>query len=399
MLTERSKGGSIPRLPNIGYLDIALSEIGRGASFERIRQALLAYAERSKDSQISVGVRSHLSDNFTFWSPTQESLSELMRLGFVESESVPSNRDQVDRYRATTYNLTPTGTEVMNKLQTNDPKARAAFLDTLTIALAKIHPGFYSLIDVTNQFPLLIPEYTIEEINNLMSGGLGTQSINEDAISKMKLHWPEDVSLPIANNLNTEITEWLNRRFPRTKASKPSQKDITDTINDAIVAFVANARNVRLDPISFDVCMSWGIKLAVIEQSRYVEGWPGRTIWTTFKIQDGSINRRGFKEATNEVVNALLDGFKSVALAMSEGRASGFLPIHRVRAQAAFKARVNLRFVDVILSEILSGNLAAPYKVQVALGRATPPPPSEPIFVFQGRRFFDILISDKEDIK
>lgn len=399
MPTEKSKGWSIPRLPNIGYLDVALSEIGRGATFERIRQALLAYAKRSKDNQISVGARSPLSDNFTFWSPTQESLTELMRLDFVEPESVPSNRDQVDRHRANTYKLTAKGIDVMNKLQTNDPKARASFLDTLTTALAEIHPGFCSLIDVTNQFPLFVPEYTIDEINRLMSGGLGTQSISKDAILKMKLHWPEDVSLPVANNLTTEITEWLNRRFPRTKAIKPSQKDITDTVNYAIVAFVADVRNVRLDPISFDVCMSWGIKLAVIEQSRYIEGWPGRTIWGTFKVQDGSINRRGFREATNDVVDASLDGFKAVAVAMPEGRASGFLPIHKVRAQAAFKARVNLRFVDVILSEILNGNLDAPYTIQVALGRATPPPPSEPVFVFQGRRFFYILISDKEVIK
>jgi hypothetical protein len=61
-------------------------------------------------------------------------------------------------------------------------------------------------------------------------------------------------------------------------------------------------------------------------------------------------------------------------------------------------ARVNLRFVDIILRRILSGELKAPYEVQVALGRGTPPPRSEPVFVSDGRRFFDIMIIEKEEL-
>jgi hypothetical protein len=81
---------------------------------------------------------------------------------------------------------------------------------------------------------------------------------------------------------------------------------------------------------------------------------------------------------------------------MSDARASGYLPIFRVRAQAAFAARVNLRLVDLILARLLSGELQAPYQIQVALGRGTPPPRSEPVFVQGGRRFFDIMIVEKE---
>ena len=254
-------------------------------------------------------------------------------------------------------------------------------------------------MDVASQYPICIPEYTAELINRLISTGNASQALAEDALRYLTKHWPDTIEKPNQDALAKCITDSLTRRFPESRAIKPSQKDLLDTINDALVAFVAKSRNIRLDAISFNVCMSWGTQLAILEQSRYVEDWPGRTLWTTYRIENSAVVRRGFKEATKEIIQALAEGSKIVAAAMPDSRASGFLPIYRVRAQAAFKARVNLRLVDIVISKLLSDELTAPYNVQVALGRATPPPPSEPIFTFQTRRFFDILITDKEVAK
>src|SRR5439155_1291433 len=107
---------------------------------------------------------------------------------------------------------------------------------------------------------------------------------------------------------------------------------------------------------------------------------PGRAVWATARIQDHRICRRGFQQASDEVVAALETSFKRVADVMPDGKASGFLPIHRVRACAALSARVNLRLVNMILGQLLSGQRIAPYTVQVGRGGGTKPPPSEPIF-------------------
>jgi hypothetical protein len=393
------QGWAIPRFHRIGYLEVVLLEVSQKASFERIRQVLLQYTEQAGENQVSPGTGSRLMDEYTFWSPTQEALSELMHLGFLVQASVPSARQYVDSHRASTYELTPLGMAAADELRKRDPKARAAFLDKLTAAVVKAHPGFADLVEAAGEYPICIPEYTLESINRFIAIGNASQGLSEDALRRIMKHWPDTKDKPSVNDLNICITDALNRRFPECRAGKPSQKDLLDTINDALVSFVAKSRNIRLDAISFNVCMSWGAQLAILEQSRYVEDWPGRTIWTTYKIENSSVVRRGFKEATAEIIAGLVTGFKNVAAAMPDSRASGFLPIYRVRAQAAFKARVNLRLVDIVISKILSDELTAPYKIQVALGRATPPPPSEPIFTFQTRRFFDILITDKEEIK
>jgi hypothetical protein len=230
-----------------------------------------------------------------------------------------------------------------------------------------------------------------------MRDGGGSHRLAQDAISRMTAHWPEEVPNPSTEDLTSQITEALARRFPRSRVPRPSQKDVLDTVNGAILGFAARSRNIRLDSISFNVCMSWASQLALLEDSRYVEGWLGRTVWATAQIYDHRIDRRGFREAGDAVVKALAAGFKRVAEVTPEARASGYLPIHLVRAYAAFSARVNLRFVNMILGQLLVEQREAPYTVQVTLGRSTRPPPSEPVFTHQGRRFFELMITKKEE--
>jgi hypothetical protein len=387
-------GHSVPRLYKLSYLEVALRQIDEGANFDRIRQTLIAHAaQNAAERMILRGSR----DPHTFWSPTQESLAELMRLNFVRSETLPSERKYVDIYRNSTYELTPEGLQAAERLKRGDPHDRANFLDMLSIALAEAHPGFQYLLSAVERYPLCIPEYTLEKISRLTQEGSGTNALAEDAIARMTEHWPEGIGKPDAASMVSAITEALRRRFPPAGSRRPSQKDVLDTVDDAVLAFTARARNVRLDAISFNVCMSWASQLAVLEESRYVEDWHGRTVWVTAQIGAHTIRRRGFKEASDAVVEGLGEGFKKVAKAVPEPRSSGSLPIYRVRAQAAFAARVNLRFVDMVLARILSGDIETPYENPVvALGSGLKPPPSEPVFTYQGRRFFEIVITDRE---
>ena len=385
----------MPRLYKLGYLEVALVQIEQGASFERIRQALIGFAAAQKGGGQLVVYRTR--DPYTFWSPTQEAVSELMRLNLVMQAALPSERRYVDEYANATYELTSEGQEAARKLKAGTPSGRADFLDLLSVALFEAHPGFARLISEIEQDPLCIPEYTIEKISRLADQGSSTSRLAEDAIRRMTQHWPKGAPEPNGKDLVAGIAEALERRFPRTRMPKPSQKDVLDTIDDAILTFAARSRNIRLDAISFNVCMSWASQLAILEESRYVEDWPGRTVWATARIDGHQIHRTGFTESADDVADALVNAFRTVAQATPEAQASGYLPIFRVRAQAAFATRVNLRFVDKILERLLSGSLATPYTVRVALGRGTRPPPSEPIFTHKGRRFFEMSITEQEN--
>ena len=394
-MTNLQEGTSaVPRLHRLSHLEVVLLEAQRGASFERMREALLAATRNTSEGLSGTGVVSGLHDEYTYWSPTQEALSELMRLGWMVQAPVPSSRQYVDAYRASTYKVTAEGEEVLQVVSTNNGVAKAQYLDALTRSLAGTHPGFAQLIAVANEQPLLIPEYTQERISALNGSGALTASLARDVISRMVEHWPPDLAEPIEGDLAKSLDAALSRRFPKDRVRQPSQKDVLDTVDDAVLGFVAKARGIRLDPISFNVCMAWASQLAVLEQSRYVQGWPGRTVWATAHIGEHGISRRGFADAEEEVVAEIRNGFRDLLESTVEGRASGYLPIYRVRAQAAFVAKANLRLVDMILERILSGRIKASYEVKVALGRGTPPPRSERVFTHEGRRFFDILIID-----
>ena len=394
MTSLREGAFTVPRLPKLSHLEVILHEAHRGASFERMREALLASARNTAEGSPGTGVVSRLNDEYTYWSPTQEAISELMRLGWLEHAQVPSGRQYVDAYRATTYELTAAGEELVQALSTNNGVAKAQYLDMLTVSLAEAHPGFAQLIKVAGAHPLLIPEYTLERISSLNGSGALTSNLAGDVISRMIEHWPSDLPQPSEADLAQWLETALSRRFPKNRVRQPSQKDVLDTVDDAVLGFVAKARGIRLDAISFNVCMSWASQLAVLEQSRYVEGWPGRTVWATAYIGEHGIRRRGFREAQELVVTGIGDGFRDLAASTDEARASGYLPIYRVRAQAAFAAKVNLRLVDMVLEGILSSRIDAPYEVKVALGRGTPPPRSERVFTHEGRRFFDVMIVD-----
>lgn len=393
MIDSQDQTSAIPRLYKLSHLEVVLQEAYQGASFERMRQALLDYARRERD-QGGRGVLSQLHNEYTSWSPTQEALSELMRLGMMVRDQVPSGRQYVDAYRARTYQLTPSGREAAQALSRRDAVARAKFLDMLTVSLARVHPGFASLIAVVDEDPLFIPEYTLGRISGLKGDEPLTQKLAGDVISLVLDRWPQGTAEPSETNLAAWLDHALKRRFPTDRVRKPSQKDVLDTVNDAVLGFVVKARGIKLDPISFNVCMSWAGQLAVLEQSRYVERWPGRTVWATACIRDSRIHRRGFHEAETKVLRELKGAFRSVAAGTPHAGASGYLPIYRVRAQVAFATKVNHRLVDFILRKILSGEIETPYEVKVALGRGTPPPTSERVFTHDGRRFFDIMITE-----
>src|SRR6267143_693860 len=164
VIPMQQDGHSVPRLHKLTYLEVALRHIAETASFERIRQALIAHAAQSATERMILrGSR----DPNTFWSPTQEALAELMRLGFVRQETLPSERKYVDLYRASTYELTPEGARAAERLKTGRAQDRADFLDMLSVALAEAHPGFQDLLSAVETHPLCIPEYTLEKISKL----------------------------------------------------------------------------------------------------------------------------------------------------------------------------------------------------------------------------------------
>jgi hypothetical protein len=72
--------------------------------------------------------------------------------------------------------------------------------------------------------------------------------------------------------------------------------------------------------------------------------------------------------------------------------ASPYLPIHAVRAQAAFETGVTRALVDLIVEEMADGDRPMGADVQVHIG-TTSLPNSEPAFRHHGRRRLEMTMS------
>src|SRR4051812_26625025 len=87
---------SIPRVQHVPYLHAILEGVAAGLTFDalrrRLREVALELAQRNEGRVTAA----RLEDAFTFWSPTAEALGELMHLGLLDQQPLPSRRAAVD---------------------------------------------------------------------------------------------------------------------------------------------------------------------------------------------------------------------------------------------------------------------------------------------------------------
>ena len=194
--------------------------IAAGLTFDglrgRLREVSVDSARRFQGRVTS----SRISDSHTFWSPTADSVEEVMRLGFVERRALPSKRANVDAHRDATYSLTALGRETITQTGNDD----SAFRRIVTPLLLKQHPYFSGLCAVLAEQPLLIPEYTEEELKALKLGTSSwTAALGADVAERVERATP-GVSAS-AETITSRVRDGL-KRF--SGGADPSARDILD---------------------------------------------------------------------------------------------------------------------------------------------------------------------------
>jgi hypothetical protein len=384
---------TIPRVIHVAYFQETLTGIVAGETFDglrhRLRQVSNELSRRAGNSPAS----SRVADEFTLWSPTADAVGELMRLGLVERQPLPSKRVHVDAHRETTYALTSLGREVVGRAG----EAITSLTGELTPLLIQQHPYLASLCRALSEQPLLAPEYTEEDLKEFRQGEKSPAArLGEDAARRMADAMPgADVT---AEAVTAQVRQALKKRFPQ--GAQPTAKEVLDTMNDALVVAALESRGLRFDAITFNVLASWGRQLFIFDESRYVHGRPGRSVWATADVEaadDGSyaVARRGLSAYGGAVAEALAASYRHLADAMSEERGGHvkypYLDIFRVRALTAFRLRVSAALVDRVIAEVASGEREVPYRVELQLGTSNWPS-SEPAFRLGSRRYYVMLI-------
>jgi hypothetical protein len=387
---------TIPRVQHVAYFQSALSGIAEGETFDalrlRIRQVSNELSRRRGDSPAA----SRVADEFTVWSPTKDSINELMLLGLVERRPLPSKRVHVDAHREMTYTLTALGHEIINKAGGSDASLRGE----LTPLLIQQHPYLSSLCDALAEEPLLAPEYTEEDLKTFrQDDGSPVELLAADAADRMRRSMPK--AEVTTGSVAAQIRLALKRRFPH--GATPTAKDLLDTTNDALAVSALEGRGLRFDAITFNVLTNWGRQLFIFDESRYVHARVGRSVWATADVSTGEggvrVGRRGLSAYGDRVAEELAATYRDLADAMSEemgGHAVKFpyIEIFRVRALTAFRLRVSAALVDRVVAEIASGERAAPFRLELQLGTSNWPS-SEPAFKLGSRRYYVVLIKSE----
>jgi hypothetical protein len=383
---------TIPRLQQIlPHMREQIVGLRDGATFEGSRQRYSATVEKLALQGIGRRTASRVGDKDAYWAPTAEVLIEAIRLGFVERQQVPSARRYVEAHRDRRYVLTPLGRELADLAQ-NDI---AAFCDWLAAAIYEAHAYFRVLIRKLQATPIACPEVTESEVDSAGRAGRGTHYWAEYVTEKLRPQIASTAGVDAAAVKQT-IVSTVRRRFGTDGEAKPTTKALTQAINDAFSVAAFAAHGLPIGATDIDILKSWGSQLRVLDQSRYVSGFDGfNLIWLAADIEESdsvSISRRDIKRYELDIAKAVIEAYRSQAETADTSLSAPYIPIFKVRADAAYRCRVTRALVDLVIEQLSKGAIPEiPIQVLLHLG-TTRQPVSEPLYRRGGSRRYELTI-------
>lgn len=402
LMADPAVTDTIPRLhqlvPHMSDFLVRSSEGGR--SFEDARRGYAGTVARLAAAGLGRQTASRLSDADAYWAPTAELLQEAMRVGFVQRRPLPSSRKNLAGHRDASFELTDAGREAARLAG----ESAAEFASRLADAAIGAHPYLRSLLVLLEQGPLVCPEVREGQMESSAREGRDTRYWADWAADLINSKTKADVATTAG--VLAEMQQAATKRFGIKPNPKPSKKALSEAFNDAFAAASLRARGLPIGANNLKVLKAWGSQLRLFDQSRYVPAYPeANVIWLGSDLirQDGVVTdavRRGLAHHGQSVARALVYAYGR----QSQGRTSDlismpYLPIHEVRAEAAFDCRVTRALADLVLERLAEGAYAE-LGVQVWLHLSGGEvPESEPIYRRGGSRRFSMTITNmnKED--
>jgi hypothetical protein len=405
-----------------------LTGLSERPTFEDTRQRYIATTERLELEGKGRRTASRVGDRDAYWSPAQEVLDEAMRLGFVVRQPLPSARRYVDDYRQRPYELTDEGRRAA-ALARSDPAAMTRLVTKKAIAA---HPYLRSYLQALAEAPIVCPVVSQGELGSWRSRGERglTMAVAERAACTIN----DGPTGPIctAEDVAVEMQAAVKRRFGDQPATRPSDKALAETFNDAFIAASVRARRLPLGAIDLRVIRGWTSQWLLTDQSRYVPGFdaanviwlaadlePGATIADVGEVlnmasstphmapphvtqQGGSqseveVRRRGLAQHGEKVAAAVVEAYRSQTTAAFSNLAAPYLPIHEVRAEAAYRCGVTRALVNMVIERLVAGEYSdLGVRVHLHLAGAPQPPPSEPVYDRGGSRRYAMTLTRRD---
>jgi hypothetical protein len=386
-MTEKD---TIPRLHRVvEHTRDQLIGIADGkASFEDGR---LRYGETQKRLEREGRGRvtaSRVPEHEKNWSPAKEALAELMKIGALKSARLPSARQFVDAYRSATFELTPEGGELAALARSN----RGEFTDALAARLIAAHPYLRRLLVTLEDGPIVCPFVTEGDVQRGRDDKFGFEGWGRWGAERIAVDVdPERVKQIVAQH--------VKRRFGIARQEKPSNKAMSEVLTDAMAVAGFESRGITLDASTIKTLMRWGSDLLLYDQSRYVPDHPdANVVWLACDITTGPDGhprtaRRGFAQHGIDVAHALIRAYEQQTKALDTMLDRPYLPIHQVRAQAAFETNTMRALGDLVLTRLIDGEMPEIGATVIPYIGTSSLPQSEPPFRHHGRRRLEIQVA------
>lgn len=376
-------GVGIPRLQDLSYVEVGITQVAAGATFEQVRKALVARAaeiNRDADTEGSFDDRKWAA---TRANPTKhvhntvDVLKELMRLGWLERHILPSGPKSAYLHAEATFDLTEAG-KAWAALVADD---RVAAYNALVGVLVNAHPQFETFLKVVGARPNSIGSHLTVPLLR-WDGALHS---DEDAYlnalidyaaaaaSSGTVGWSADWQ-----TIDAGVRGYVLRIRARLEAreKQQSRKQFVNTCDEAITKVAFEAAGCPLDYVSMELLRRWTRFLGVANFSYYAQAPYALRLWATGTVtgrgERTTITRRVGPQIRREALEALWDTWQERRVGASAGM---YLPVWDLRAAVCWKLRISDDEFDRAVTEALAGVHAdLPFRIHLdqASARATP---------------------------
>ncbi len=367
---------TIPRVTHLAQFEAVLDGLHEGLSYEELRKRLCQVA--IDVARVGGGREPSGHPDFQMWSSTKDALEELMRLDWVDKDTLPSVRHRVDAYRQTHYVLTQAGKEWAQTQSAGEAR------DLLGKALIRQHPYFRQYLARLARGPLFVPEFTETEIGS----GSDPDTLDYDTLASVAIEriiMSPVGSTGLTSDIRERVEEYVRRRFSQRQPK--NRKALLDAVIDAVLSGILRAERLGADPTSFVAMSSWSRELFLTGDSRYVVGAPGGWLhWAAADItaSGDTINyvRRGLAQVADDVIATLRASANELKTPGTE-----MVLVYALRGTVAFRCGVANEIVDRVLEELVMKKRPSPYEIWPSAGALFDPPASERPLSIGGRKY------------
>ena len=379
----------IPRLQELQYLTTTAKAVAGGLTFEQTRRALISHMQNRDDipGGNSAGYRLAADDPGRYVTNAATALKELMWLGYLEREPVPSRASAAAAYAAKRFTLTDAGRAWVAQVE-HDP--RGSF-DELLRRLWAVHPQLAGYLQILGRGELVVPTQSWSALHPERVGAEGrpvyVQTLSAKAAraaASGRAGWSASEH-EIAQAIDAYVTRLEESAAKRQRTAFPNHRSFVQACEEALVSFAFGRAGVPLDYISVEILRRWTQELLVANFSYYVPAGAATALrlWATADIGTAddtlqSIGRRPPSEWASRVLAVLPEAFER-ARALEGDRS--FVMVHRVRAAVCHELAVNDVVFDTAIRDLYahSDQPDAPLRLKFEVHHGVIPPTARPL--------------------